>query len=269
MKKLAENGGNVEWLKGRKYLINPELLGPVRTVVGQSRKVIMKFALPFPINSIYLVPKESLKEIDDGLQHLKERFQEKVLEFEAQYALALEEARENLKELFNETDYPADIRSKFNFEWRYLALSVPDKALILSPEIYQREKDKFVSLMEETREIAMTALREEFSEVLTFLVDRLKEDNGKPKVIKDGLFIKLQEFLGDFENRNLFQDDTLAQLTEQAKALIGGVSAYNLKFNHGIREKVRNEMEFLKQTIDGAIMDMPMRRLRLDLKEAA
>ena len=31
---------------------------------------------------------------------------------------------------------------KFNFEWRYLALGVPSKASLLTPEIYDREKQK-------------------------------------------------------------------------------------------------------------------------------
>jgi hypothetical protein len=33
---LAEKlGDNNEWLRGRKYLINPELLGPIKTCVHQ------------------------------------------------------------------------------------------------------------------------------------------------------------------------------------------------------------------------------------------
>ena len=54
--KLGEN--NDEWLRGRKYLINPELLGPIKTSVHQSRNHINKFALPFPVTSLYLVPKD-------------------------------------------------------------------------------------------------------------------------------------------------------------------------------------------------------------------
>ena len=45
--------------------------------------------------------------------------------------------------------------------------------MLLSPEIYEREKQKFVSLMEETRELAMGALREEFGEIVKELTQKL------------------------------------------------------------------------------------------------
>ena len=51
-------GTNADWLRGRKFLINPELLGPINTTTHQARSLVQKHALPFPITSIYLVPKE-------------------------------------------------------------------------------------------------------------------------------------------------------------------------------------------------------------------
>ncbi len=39
-------------------------------------------------------------------------------------------------------------------------MDVPGKSGILSPELYEREKEKFHTLMEETRELATVALRE-------------------------------------------------------------------------------------------------------------
>ena len=115
--KLGENN---EWLRGRKYLINPELLGPIKTCVHQSRNHINRFALPFPVTSLYLIPKDSITVIDERLQFYKERFFEKVEDFCAIYDAAREEAKQVLGDLFNETDYPEDIRSKFKYEYRYL-----------------------------------------------------------------------------------------------------------------------------------------------------
>ena len=89
--------------------------------------------------------------IDERLQEYKERFWVKVAEFEQMYDAARQEAKTILKDLFNESDYPADISSKFRFEWRFLVLDVPGKSKLLSPEIYEREKKKFEDLMTETR----------------------------------------------------------------------------------------------------------------------
>jgi len=257
-------GQDVEWLRGRKFLINPELLGPIKTAVHQARNHIQKFALPFPITSIYLIPKDSLEIVDERLNHFKERFWNKVSDFEALYEVGREEAQTVLKDLFNETDYPTDIRSKFRFEWRYLTLGIPGKAHLLTPEIYEREKEKFQDLMEETRELSMIAIREGFAQVVDHLVERLGGNNGKPKVLTNNLFNKLNEFIDDLELKNIFEDKTLTELAQQAREIIGGISPYSLKYSKDLREKVREDMESVKSAIDAAIEDMPRRKIRLD-----
>ncbi len=267
-KVLAQKiGQDNEWLRGRKFLINPELLGPIKTAVQQARKTVQKYSLPFPITSIYLIPKESLAQIDERLQYFKDRFWEKVQDFEALYDVGREEAASVLDDLFNESDYPKDIIQKFKFDWRYFELSTPGKSKILSPEVYQREKEKFTSLMEETREMAMIALREEFSGVVSNLVDRLTSNDGKPKMISNNMFNKLNEFLEDFSTRNIFEDEKLIELTEEAKSVVSGISPYGLKYNDVMRKKIANGMTNLNDAIANAIEDMPRRKLQMAVNE--
>ena len=256
-------GQNSEWLRGRKYLINPELLGPIRTAVHQARNTVLKFSLPFPITAIYLVPKESLSIVDERLQAYRNRFWDKVEDFATVYDEAREEARVNLGDLFNEADYPTSIRNKFKFDWRFLMLTVPSKSKLLPPELYEREKAKFESLMEETRELAMTALREEFSQVLQFMIERLSMNGGKPKTIKGSMFNKLHEFLEDFSTRNLFEDEKLQELADQARNVISGISPYGLSYNTSLRDEIRSQMNSLKETLDASIEEMPRRKIRL------
>ena len=256
-------GEDNEWLRGRKFLINPELLGPIRTATHQARNNIQKFALPFPITSIYLVPKETLSIIDERLQYYKERFWNKVHDFETLYEAAREEAKTVLGDLFNEADYPADILTKFRFEYRFLTLGVPGKTNLLSPEIYEREKEKFQSLMDETRQIAMGALREEFGQLVNHLTNKLNSNDGKPKMLKSSMFNKLHEFLESFGTRNLFDDEKLVELAEQAKSVIGGVSTYGIQYNDVMRKKIQKGMNELQDAVDEAIEEMPRRKLRI------
>ena len=260
-------GKDNEWLRGRKFLINPELLGPVKTAVQQTRKTVQKYSLPFPITSIYLIPKESLGEIDERMQYFKTRFWDKANDFEALYESAREEAELILGNLFNESDYPTDILSKFKFEWRYFEISTPSKSKILTPEIYEREKEKFITLMDETRELSITALRTEFGAVVTNLVDRLTVDDGKPKKISNTMFNKLHEFIEDFSTRNIFEDEDLKAMTEEAKMIVSGVSPYGLKYNDLLQKKISNKMMELNHSITEAIEDMPRRKLKLAVNE--
>lgn len=260
---MEKIGDNTDWLRGRKFLINPELLGPVKTTVHQARNMVQRHSLPFPVNGLYLVPKESLSLIDERLEEFRERFWIRVSEFEEQYENARREAKAALGSLYNDADYPMDISHKFRFDWRFLEIGTPGKSTILSPEIYEREKQKFVSLMDETRELAMAALREEFGEIVHDLTDRLA-GNGKPRTIKSSMFNKLKEFLDDFSTKNIFEDETLMQIVEQAKSAIGGgVSAYGLKYNERMQTQLRDEMGNLKIAIDSAIEDLPRRKIRM------
>jgi len=256
-------GNQSEWLRGRKYLINPDLLGQIHTAIHQARNVIQRHSLPFPISSIYLIPKESLKFLDERLEQYKERFWHKVNEFVPQYMPAREEAKVELGELYNDDDYPENITKRFNFEWRYLILGIPGKSSVLTPEIYEREKEKFQNLMDETRELALSALREEFGDVVGHLVGRLNENGGKPKIFKGNMFNKLHEFLDEFGTRNLFQDDVLKDLADQARSIISGTNTFSLQYNQPLREKIQQDMLGLKEAINESITDIPRRKLRL------
>ena len=260
---LQRVGENSDWLKGSKDLVNQDLLSPVRKIANQARNEVRKYSLPFPIKSVYLVSKEALTSIDEKLQQYKTKFWDKVTDFELLFEMAKEEARGYLGDLYNDGDYPMDILRKFHFEWRFLILDVPGKSSVLPPEIYEREKEKFQSMMEETRELAICALREEFGQIVHRLTEKLDKDSARPKVIKSSMFNRLRDFLDDFGARNIFEDGVLVELSQQARNLIDGVSPDGIKKNDVMRQKIKNEMNELKSSIDAALEDMPRRKIRM------
>lgn len=255
-----------DWLKGKKLLVNPELLGPIKTSIQQARKLLTRYALPFPMAGLHLCPKDSIEEIDNRLERLQSDFWSKVETFAAFYEDAREEAKNALGDLFSETDYPQDIKSKFRFTWSYVALDVPSRSMFLSPELYQKEKEKFQSLMTETRELAMAALREEFGGLIHHIADSITGD-AKPKIIRSNMTNKIHEFLNCFEDRNsIFQDDKLAALVEEARGLVKTINGnpYGVQYNDVLRQKFTKDFTTLKSSIDAAIEEMPRRRIHLD-----
>ena len=263
---VMEQVGDSDWVKGRKVLIDPETLSPIKAAVSKARTFLKKVALPFPINGLTLVSKEALSRLELGLRDIQYEYNAAVESFLADYETARLKARNALGDLFDEADYPAidDIRKKFGFEWRYVTLSMPGRSMLLSPELYEREKAKFTSLMEETREIAVLALREEFQSTISHLVDRLSEnDDGKPKVIRNDMLNRLNEFLESFQSRNLFDDSELADLANQARQIVNGISDPAILKEPGfLRQRVSEEMNRLKDSIDTAVESLPRRKIR-------
>jgi hypothetical protein len=262
---MANVSQNSEWLRGRKFLINPELLGPLHTSSHQARNLVQQYSLPFPITSLYLIPKESLAFVDERLGYQKALFQDKAKAFIGTYELAIAEAKKNLGNLFNAMDYPVDISSKFKFEWRFLTLDIPGRGSILSPEVYEREKGKFLDMMEEARTMSAIALREEFADIVTGLVDKLSNGSGQQKTIKNSMFNKLQEFIGELTTRNIFDDEQLVELANIAKDTISGISPYSMTYNQDAKDRMKTAMGVLKASIMDSIEDLPKRKIRMAL----
>ena len=260
---VMEQIGDSEWLRGRKYLVDPETLNPVRAVAGRARLDLSKLALPFPINGLTLVPKECLSRVEDKLLEHQSQFWREVDVFVTQYEEATQIAKRRLGNLFCEEDYPVEIHKKFNFVWRYFTISTPGKYNLLSPEVYQREKAKFEAMMEETRELAMRALRQEFAGNVNHIVERLtKSEDGRPKIFKNSMVERIQEYLDSFGSRNLFDDEDLARLVSTAKEIVGNVRPNWLRENTQLQHHIREKMSAVAAEIDKALVDMPRRKIR-------
>lgn len=262
---IMQQIGQSNWLKGRKFVVNPELLGPVKTAVHQARNEVNRLALPFPITSLSLIPKESLGTADDALKGYQEKFWHKVHNFVDQYDMAREDAKAVLGDLFDEEDYPTDVSKKFKFEWRFLTLDLPKKSKILTPEIYAREKEKFEAMMKETREMATEALAAELGDIVQDLINRLNGNgNGKGKSINSSMLNKMREFLDAFDTRNVFDDSKLGEIVSQANTALQGISGYGLRYNVAMKERISAAMGDIKETVDNILQDLPRRKLRLD-----
>jgi hypothetical protein len=77
------------------------------------------------------------------------------------------------------------------------------------------------------------------------------------------MFNKLNEFLDGFDKRNLFNDETLIELTNQARSIIGGVSPVGIIYNNEMRKKISKDMTAFRNSIELAIEDLPRRKLQL------
>jgi len=256
--------GSSEWLHGRKSLVDPKLLDPIRAAQNQAHRLLGKLSLPFPIKALNLMPKGLLEHAEALLTKCKSDYWENVETFLDQYAQAREEAKDNLGEYFDDEDYPADIRAKFGFMWQYLHLGAPSEVNVLDYDMFVREKRKFEGMMEEARDMATKALREEFADLVKHAKERLTGDkDGAPKIFRNSMVENFKEFFSTFNERNsLFNDDRLANLVAQAKNVLSGVEADDIRTNASLRGMIRRTMEEVGAEVDKALVDAPVRKIR-------
>lgn len=261
---LLAEVGNVEYLRGRKLLLSPDSTMAIRQIIGKARNYLRKIALPFPITGCQLVPKKLIPEIQEEMKNLQWEYNEAVNQFLYWYPEAIEDARHNLADLFNDCDYPnpEQLENRFRFHWRYITIG-PTGSHILPPSIYKEEVNKFRNLLEQARQEAINSLREEFVNLIANLNDKLSGScDGKPKRLHDAAVENLRDFLDSFANRNLFQDDELSALVEKCKSVIAGTSANDIRTNMQVKDELRNGMSELLTTIDSAFENLPRRKLR-------
>ncbi|MBW1781266.1 MAG: hypothetical protein JRL30_11055 [Deltaproteobacteria bacterium] len=257
--------GANDWLSTHKKLVDPCALKPIFKIVNAARGYLSGVSLPFPINGMVFVPKEMISRVDEELNRFKTDFDDSVTAFINRYDHLREVAMVYLGDLFNETDYPVDIRSKFSFAWRFIVLNVPNgNSGVLSPEVYEREKTKFVQTMEEARELAIVSLREEFSGMIKRITERFANGSGtKPKIFKNGTINNFYDFFETFRERNIFRDHELAELVDQAEAILGGKTAEAIRSNEQLKEQVRSGMAAVEKSME-EIFSQPRRRIVMD-----
>jgi hypothetical protein len=182
--------------------------------------------------------------------------------FVRDYDRLRETAMTSLGDLFSEEDYPLQVEKRFSLAWRFIVLDVPNgKSGILSPEIYEREKEKFIQTMEEARTLAIESLREEFATMVERITERFTNPgDGKPRVFKNATVQSFYEFFETFKERNIFRDEQLAQLVEKAQAVLGGASADSIRTNERLKETIRGGMAEI-ETAMAVSLERPRRRI--------
>jgi hypothetical protein len=263
--KLAEIIPSNEWLSATKKLVDPESIKPIQKIANSARNYLRGMSLPFPLPAMVFVPKEMISKADQRLHEYKTEFDDAVDDLVMNYDRLREAAMSCLGELFNVFDYPVDIRSKFGLTWRFVILDVPNgNTGILSPEVYEREKEKFIRTMEEAREMAIQSLREEFA----WMVDRITErfttgPDGKPKVFKNATVNNFYEYFETFKERNIFRDEELAQLVAHAQGILEGASADTVRSDQQLRERIQSGMHEVEQAM-AEILTRPRRKIMMD-----
>ena len=256
--------GNVDFLRGRKLLLAPDSTALIKQHIGKARNYLRKISLPFPIKGCVLVPKKLIPEIQEYLKEIEWHYNSAVEDFLYWYPQTIKDAKDSLGELFDECDYPTQetIKNKFSFQWRYITIG-PSVSRVLPPSIYKEEVKKFRELMEQARSEAITALREEFVELVTNIADKLQNhDDGRPRRLRDAAVENLKQFLDNFSSRNIFEDAQLSELVEQCRGIISNTNANAIRGNTHVREEVHLQMEKILAGIDASLEDLPRRRLR-------
>lgn len=219
-------------------------------------------------DGIYLVPTDLVNELDAKLEELKAERERLVENFAEAYPYLIEEAAARLRSVFDPRDYPSaeQVRESFSMEWYYVDLGAPRALQGVSRQLFNKEAAKQAALWDDAMQEIRQVLRLQLQGMVDHMVDRLsgRTEEGKPKVFRDTLTERLNDFLSTFSPRNLTDDEELQALVGKARDLMAGVSPDLLRRSEAVRDTVAQGFGSIKTELDQMMVDKPKRAIRFE-----
>jgi len=215
----------------------------------------------------YPIPIAILDSVDEALKEKVDYFNLAVQKFLEVYELRKEEAKQRLKDLADESDYPPleKVKNAFGVTYNFISFGPPQSLEGFSKDLYQREVAKIKESCAEASVEMQQTLRTLFSDLISHMVERLKPGpDGKKKIFKDTLISNAKEFFADFQARNIFNDTELEGLVNRCRNILAGRDAETLRKNNNVREVTAAALEKIKLTVDEMITSAPVRKIVLD-----
>ncbi len=249
-----------------KMLLDSRELRAIKKLDGRIRKFVYDKCLPYKIG-IHLLPYELVNVVEDQLKLYAAERQLLVEAFLRAYPTQIQLAGSRLLVLFNPADYNGieSVRASFSFDWQYISFDTPGKLAGISPELFRMEQEKAARRWEEASEAIQQVLREQMRALVEKLRDRLAPGpDGKPKSFRKEIVVNMQDFLAEFDVRNVASDGELTALVERARALVGNVDPDQLRTNETMRTELAASFSAMKLELDTMVVDSPVRRINFE-----
>lgn len=261
-----EADADKDLLRVSKRLVDSAELKAITRFDGEIRRYLYSICLPFEIG-IHLLPITALEMVEHRLRKFAVDRRQLVQAFLAAYPSLCQDAATRLRGLYNPTDYPAaeEVAREFGFSWQYVSFGVPEQLQGISREVWEQEREKAAVRMAEASTEIQVVLRETMAKLVQHMADRLKVGpDGKPLRFKETTVENLVEFLMNFEFRNVTDDNELQELVSQARDLMQGVTADDLRTTGDLRSKLQQGMTGIAAQLDTLLVRTGGRKFRFD-----
>ncbi len=261
-----EADADKDLLRVSKHLLDSAELKAIGRFDGEIRRYLYNLCLPFEVG-IHLLPIAALQVVEQRLRQFQTEREQLVNAFLQVYPSLCLDASKRLRGLYNPADYPPveEVARQFGFTWQYVSFGVPDQLRGISQEVWDQEREKAAQRMAEASSEIQLVLRESMGKLVQHMAERLRDGaDGKPLRFKETTVSNLVEFLENFEFRNVTDDQQLQQIVKQARGLLQGVGADDLRNTGELRTKVQSGMASLAAELDTIVARAGSRKFRFE-----
>lgn len=252
-------------VKVSKVLLDSPELEAINKADREFKKEIDALALPYDAG-MRLIPNEIMENVYQMCEEYAHQTRPPLIRgFMEMYRDRAAQAPSRLASLYDPADYPEPekVEAKFAFEYRIVMFgAIPEQLRQISGKIFDREKEKLAAHMEQAGQAIDEALFETCAQLVSHLRQKLEpEADGRERRLHETTVKNLQEFVANFDVRNVRNNSQLAGQVDALKGLMRGVSKDRLKNSEGLRRRLHAELAQVEQNL--VAERKPTRRFKL------
>lgn len=230
------------------------------------RSKIVKYwkavTLPYVENGVRLMPQDKLDSFVAQLTDFRIELQDAVAVLADAYDRLKNEAKGRLGELYDEADYPEDVRSLFSVEWDFPSVEPPSYLMQVRPDLYAAEQQRVAARFEEAVRLAEVSFTQELAALVQHMAERLSPaEDGIKKVFRDSAIENFNEFFQKFRSLNVNSNHELNAVVARAQNLLQGVNAKDLRSAPEVQSDVRLGLVSISAALDGLVVSQPRRKI--------
>jgi hypothetical protein len=242
------------------------------SILNDARAYWKSVTIPFPEDGVRLIRRDHIAKFTETMNQFRVELTHAAAELQQAYDEIREEAKAKLGDLYNESEYPADVTSLFGITWEFPPLDPPNYLLEIDPtgKLYEQQKELMEARFQESVALTEAAFTKAFHDMVTHLADRLQWGEAdattgekKPLVFRDTAVENLQAFFEQFKALNVGSNPNLDALVEQAKELVGTTTPEDIRKDVTMRQNLQVAMAQLGTKLDQLMVAKPIRQMSL------
>lgn len=232
-------------LPGRRalLLIADEAIKTVQKVANEARSFHYENTLPWTDEGKRILPVDMFDRYSEKMRELRSKFDQAVHDLVANYDVLVEEARNRLNGMFNQSDYPMDIWNKFSFGTEISPIPcASDFRITLNYEEMEKIKSAIENRVEQAAQMAHADLYKRLYDAVKHVVERLSDTKA---IFRDSLIGNLVELCQIIPALNVQDDPVLEQIRKDVESKLAGIDPQTIRDNPEVRQQIAADAQVI------------------------
>lgn len=246
-------------------------LGSIYAIEREARNFHYENTLPWMHDGVRILPVENFARYSAKMREFKSNLEKHVVSFLSQFDTIKEQAKNELKSMYCEEDYPSRDRLARAFSLDYNVMPLPKASTFFETKLSDVEVERAKQMLEADMQATFKRANDELWDRLYQCVARLQERlNGDKGYLRETVIDSAKDLLELLPRLNVNNDGKLEELRSQLQSSFSGLTAEALREDEVLRNQKATEVSAI-ESLMSSFMGNPVakRSDKLECKNVA